>query len=122
MSRKLFAVIFLLYGAFLQPTMAACYWRNGTEQINSVYSAQVNDTSDPLSTICCAAWDTLLPNGLCRNKAEGAIWRETCTKINWEEGGCQELCSTEVRLPQRLCRPLKLTMIRMVRKEAKTLL
>ena len=98
MSRINFCFIFLLRLASLQPAMSACYWRNGTQVRESVYSPQINDTSDPLSNICCAGWDNLLPNGLCENKAEKVIWRESCTKSNWDEGGCQELCSNEVQL------------------------
>jgi hypothetical protein len=95
MLRK--TIIILLHSCFLQHAMAACFWRNGTENTQVAYAPRVDNSSDPLSTVCCAAWDTLLPNGLCQNKDDGSIFRETCTKSNWEEGGCQELCSTEVQ-------------------------
>lgn len=116
-SRYIVAVLLLQHHTFLQEAMAACYWRNGTENTHPAYAPRINDTSNPLSTICCASWDNLLPNGLCQNKDSSTIYRETCTKSSWEGGGCQELCSAEVHKARRLYRPLKLTWKRALRKE-----
>ncbi|OAL57498.1 hypothetical protein IQ07DRAFT_582657 [Pyrenochaeta sp. DS3sAY3a] len=77
----------------LQHTLAACYFRNGTAT-TADFSPCSLDASNPMSNVCCARWDTCLPNGLCQS-FDDVIWRETCTKQNWDEGGCQELCSNE---------------------------
>jgi len=74
----------------------SCFWPDGSERDSSTkgnYRPCSNDTSDPLSHICCAVWDTCLPNGLCYN---GVYWRESCTLKNWEAGGCQDLCTSAV--------------------------
>lgn len=75
---------------------SACYWRNGTQNPSPDYEPCSTDLSNPLHTVCCAKWDTCLPNGLCQSGFDQDFWRETCTKKNWDEGGCQELCSNEV--------------------------
>ncbi|KAI2480643.1 hypothetical protein Ptr902_07668 [Pyrenophora tritici-repentis] len=80
---------------FLQCAASGCFWRNGTENPNNNYVPCSIDPSNPLSTICCASWDECLPNGLCRNTVDTNFWRESCTKQDWTEGGCQEICSTE---------------------------
>lgn len=90
----------ILCAELVLPVTGACYFRNGTAT-TSDFSPCSADTKDPMHTVCCASWDTCLPNGLCqsnRDKGAKTIWRETCTKRNWDEGGCQELCSTEVCL------------------------
>ncbi|KAH7355731.1 hypothetical protein BKA66DRAFT_516005 [Pyrenochaeta sp. MPI-SDFR-AT-0127] len=90
----LFISLFILIGVdFARSATAPCYYRNGT-QTTSDYSPCSSDVSDPMSTVCCATWDTCLPNGLCQS-FDKVIWRESCTKQNWNEGGCQELCSNE---------------------------
>ncbi|KAL1795495.1 hypothetical protein ACET3X_005719 [Alternaria dauci] len=86
-------------------TLAAadnCYWRNGGLQTVAKYQPCSNDTSDPLSHICCKIGegeDTCLPNGICQAVAPtdthyGLYFRETCTLQNWEAGGCLNLCSS----------------------------
>ncbi|RYN37837.1 hypothetical protein AA0113_g10999 [Alternaria arborescens] len=79
-----------------------CYWRNGGLQTVAKYQPCSNDTSDPLSHICCKIGegeDTCLPNGICQAFAPteeylGLYFRESCTLQNWEAGGCQDLCSS----------------------------
>jgi hypothetical protein len=83
----------------------SCYWRNGGLQTIAKYRPCSNDTSEPLSRVCCKIGegeDTCLPNGICQavapvpNEAYGIYFRETCTLRDWEAGGCQDLCSTGV--------------------------
>ncbi|KAF2272733.1 uncharacterized protein EI97DRAFT_436667 [Westerdykella ornata] len=90
MLRHLFFALTLVYSV-----ESACYWRNGTQDPSPDYEPCSSDLSNPLHTVCCAKWDTCLPNGLCQSNRDQDIWRETCTKKNWDEGGCQELCSNE---------------------------
>ncbi|KAF1846142.1 uncharacterized protein K460DRAFT_417283 [Cucurbitaria berberidis CBS 394.84] len=93
MFRVSFPVTILLAFVIFQEVKAACYFRNGTAT-TADFSPCSNDTSNALSTVCCATWDTCLPNGLCQSY-DKVIWRESCTKKNWDEGGCQEMCSNE---------------------------
>jgi hypothetical protein len=96
MSHLSFWRLFLWFAGFLRMVEGACYYRNGTQQ-SSDFSPCSSNASDPLHTVCCASWDTCLPIGLCQaNKGDYSIWREGCSKQNWDEGGCQELCSNEV--------------------------
>ncbi|CAO2649748.1 Nn.00g010400.m01.CDS01 [Neocucurbitaria sp. VM-36] len=87
------SLVIIIAFAFVREARAACYFRNGTET-TSDYSPCSGDASNPMSTVCCATWDTCLPNGLCQS-FDKVIWRESCTKQNWDEGGCQEICSNE---------------------------
>jgi hypothetical protein len=97
-------VVLCLAFSTLASAQAACYWRNGGEQTVAKYWPCSNDTSDPLSHVCCKIGegeDTCLPNGICEayaptNETKGLWFRESCTLQNWEAGGCQDLCSSGV--------------------------
>jgi hypothetical protein len=96
------SIAFLLFAtsALVQTATATCYFRNGTEQTTPGYAPCSNNSTNPLSNVCCASWDTCLPNGLCQNTNNKNIYRESCAKSNWDEGGCQDLCSNEVGIWQ----------------------
>ncbi|KAH8723736.1 hypothetical protein GQ44DRAFT_297559 [Phaeosphaeriaceae sp. PMI808] len=87
-------VLLLLFLYLFQPSAGTCYFRNRTEQ-SSDYSPCSSNSSDPLHSVCCARWDTCLPIGLCQSQIDKKLYREGCIKQNWDEGGCQELCSKE---------------------------
>jgi hypothetical protein len=97
MLRLEFCSLVFLAAASIRPAQGACFFRNGT-QTTSDYAPCSLDPTAALSTVCCASWDTCLPNGLCQSSIDKLFWRETCTKQNWDDGGCQELCSKDVRL------------------------
>jgi hypothetical protein len=101
MSRQA-GVSVLALNLLMRMATATCYFPNGAEQPDPAYAPCSNDTTNPLSTICCASWDTCLPNGLCQNNAMQKTFRESCTKSNWADGGCQELCSKEVCIEHQL--------------------
>ncbi|KAF2248795.1 hypothetical protein BU26DRAFT_519004 [Trematosphaeria pertusa] len=82
-----------------------CYAPNGSIETNTEYQPCSNDTSDPLSTICCA-WnrangpDICVPNGLCqRGPKEGETEQDAeytkpqCTEQNWDDPGCLNVCN-----------------------------
>ncbi|KAF2864942.1 hypothetical protein BDV95DRAFT_613096 [Massariosphaeria phaeospora] len=89
----------ILLSSLLASCRADCYWRNGTKNPSSSYKPCSRDSSDPLSKICCADWDSCLPNGICKGvsneESKDVYWRESCTESDWGAGGCQELCSNE---------------------------
>lgn len=94
-------VLSLLFIANLSCCVTAtCYKPNGTAAADAYKPCRV-DPSDRLSSVCCRDTDQCLENGLCLNPDTKQIWRESCTKKNWSEGGCQELCSTGVGLTLR---------------------
>jgi hypothetical protein len=96
---------------------ATCYWPPGNETYDrDLYEHQPcsNDTTSPLSTICCAlnrtnisggdklngrTNDECLPNGICRNRVldhgtmQISYWRETCTSKDWKTGLCLDVCA-----------------------------
>jgi hypothetical protein len=85
------SLILLLFA--LEVAADDCYWRNGGRQLDLNYQQCRS------STTCCAVRDDCLDNGLCRLKANHSFyWRESCTQSDWDAGGCQDICSTNVRL------------------------
>ena len=100
-------------------TLCMCYVSNGSAVLNwgpnSVYQPCSNDSSNPLSTICCAinrsnpsggnvangfTQDICLPSGLCKNilvDANGdtvyAYWRDYCTVIDYTSSKCLDVCT-----------------------------
>jgi hypothetical protein len=96
MWRRSIASLLLPTYALVQTATGTCYFRNGTAQPDPAYAACSNQSANALSTVCCASWDTCLPNGLCQSSLNQLVYRESCTIRNWDDGGCQELCSNEV--------------------------
>jgi hypothetical protein len=86
----------LLAAIILREAAAACYYRNGTLEAKAGFRPCATDPQDPMSKICCATWDTCHRNGLCQSQSNNRYYRESCTLSNWESGGCQDLCSTDV--------------------------
>jgi len=82
----------LLFSFLALAYAQSCFWPNGDSQDDTRYRPCSNDTSKPLSHICCAEWHECLPNGLCLSDS-GAYRRVSCTLSNWEGGGCQDLCT-----------------------------
>ena len=96
-----------------------CYVSNGSAVLNwgsnSVYQPCSKDSSNPLSTICCAinrdnpsggniangfTQDICLPSGLCQNilvDANGdtvyAYWRDYCTVNDYTSSKCLDVCT-----------------------------
>jgi hypothetical protein len=99
---------------------ATCYHPNGTETTDNYHSPCSNDTSNPLSSICCAnkrpnpsgglatmgdTSDTCLPNGICMNQKKlnendrgtnNGYFREECTSKDWQSGNCPNFCLNNV--------------------------
>ncbi|KAF2819007.1 hypothetical protein CC86DRAFT_388436 [Ophiobolus disseminans] len=90
---------------------AGCYHPNGTQTRDAYHAPCSKDTSNPLSTICCAierpapfGWsrdstpsnDRCLDNGICMWMNNGtdytSYWREECTFTDWKSGKCLNLC------------------------------
>jgi len=96
-----------------------CYVSNGSAVLNwgsnSIYQPCSRDSSNPLSTICCAinrsnppggniangfTQDICLPSGLCQNilvDANGdtvyAYWRDYCTVNDYTSSKCLDVCT-----------------------------
>ncbi|KAF2650986.1 hypothetical protein K491DRAFT_682541 [Lophiostoma macrostomum CBS 122681] len=99
--------------------VSTCYWPTGNETYGrdlTEHQPCSNDTTSPLSTICCAlnrtnpsggdvidgrTNDECLPNGVCRNRVldhgtmEISYWRETCTSKDWKTGLCLDVCADD---------------------------
>lgn len=116
--RPSFPIIFLL--SFLVSQVSCmCYAANGSAVWNwgpeSIYQPCSNDSSNPLSTICCATnranppggsisdgftADICLPSGLCQNiltDEDGTVlyayWRDYCTISQWTKDKCLKVCT-----------------------------
>ncbi|KAF2451618.1 hypothetical protein P171DRAFT_478655 [Karstenula rhodostoma CBS 690.94] len=86
---------------------AGCYFPDGTLDKNVEYQPCSEDSSNPLSSICCATnrkdgADICAPNGLCqvgRKKgsppAQAAWTKPSCTNQDWSEDGCLHVCGTD---------------------------
>jgi hypothetical protein len=114
-----------LYVAYLSQHLvkasADCYQPNGARLEDSYYQPCSNDSSKPLSSICCAtgrsnpdAWfistggltsDVCLSNGICMNRAREnetearlrvIYYREGCTTRDWKSGKCLDVCVDNV--------------------------
>lgn len=110
----------VVFSSFLvSRVQCMCYAQNGSAVFNwgprSIYQPCSNDTSNPLSTICCATnrsnppggsiddgftADICLPSGLCQNiltDSDGSTvysyWRDYCTDSEWREGKCLSVCT-----------------------------
>ncbi|KAH7088116.1 hypothetical protein FB567DRAFT_331613 [Paraphoma chrysanthemicola] len=98
---------------------ADCLHPNGTQTMDLYHAPCSNDTSNPLSTICCAiarplppgsytpgfVSDTCLDSGICQNIRKTSetgtdlavsYWREECTEKDWRSGKCLTLCVDSV--------------------------
>ncbi|OCL12977.1 hypothetical protein AOQ84DRAFT_226595 [Glonium stellatum] len=109
-----------LTAALLLPFASCmCYVSNGSAVLNwgpdSVYQPCSDDSSNPLSTICCAinrpnpsggnitngfTQDTCLPSGLCENISTDkngnivyAYWRDYCTVSDYTSSKCLDVCT-----------------------------
>lgn len=100
-------VLLLLTFSALSHAQSGCFWPNGTENPSESYRPCSNDINNPLHAICCASWDTCLPNGICRggidDDGNSTWWRETCIFDDWTNGGCMDICAQDVRLPGTVC-------------------
>ncbi|OAL26438.1 hypothetical protein AYO20_10106 [Fonsecaea nubica] len=73
-----------------------CYTPAG-EDTNGPYSTPQNSTYQPCNptdgtvSMCCASWDTCMPNGLCWNEAYHIWWRESCTDPDFTDPNCVKL-------------------------------
>jgi len=102
-----------------QNAAGMCYNPNGTAvygwDAGSIYQPCSNDTTSPLSSVCCAlnranpsggsindgfTADVCLPSGLCQNiltDENGSVmtsfWRDYCTSAEWEDGKCLGVCT-----------------------------
>ncbi|CAN9480881.1 unnamed protein product [Alternaria alternata] len=102
-----------------QNAAGMCYNLNGTAvygwDAGSIYQPCSNDTTSPLSSVCCAlnranpsggsindgfTADVCLPSGLCQNiltDENGSVvtsfWRDYCTSAEWEDGKCLSVCT-----------------------------
>ncbi|KAF2471166.1 uncharacterized protein BDR25DRAFT_367896 [Lindgomyces ingoldianus] len=118
-------IIFLSFSILVQlSTLFAyvscmCYISNGSAvfnwDANSVYQPCSNDSSNVLSTICCATnrnnpsggniangftADICLPSGLCQNILTDsggnkiyAYWRDYCTESDYKSSKCLDACT-----------------------------
>ncbi|KAH7077578.1 hypothetical protein BKA63DRAFT_508528 [Paraphoma chrysanthemicola] len=98
---------------------ADCLHPNGTQTMDLYHAPCSNDTSNPLSTICCAiarplppgsytpgfVSDSCLDSGICQNIRRTSetgtdlavsYWREECTEKDWQSGKCLTLCVDSV--------------------------
>ncbi|KAL5428541.1 hypothetical protein PMIN04_000687 [Paraphaeosphaeria minitans] len=86
---------------------AGCYFPDGSLDKNVEYQPCSEDSSSPLSTICCATnrkdgADICAPNGLCQvgtkkgsPPADAAWTKPSCTNQDWSEDGCLHVCGTD---------------------------
>ena len=94
----------LLASFLLLPSLAlsakTCYTPGG-EDINGPFSTPTNSTYRPCNptdgtvSVCCATWDTCMPNGLCWNNAYHIWWRESCTDPHFTDPNCVKLFVSE---------------------------
>lgn len=115
----LFPALSLTLASLFPIVSCMCYSSNGSAVLNwgpdSVYQPCSNDSSNPLSTICCAinrsnpsggniangfTQDICLPSGLCQNilvDANGdtvyAYWRDFCTVNDYKSSKCLDVCT-----------------------------
>jgi hypothetical protein len=113
---------YLLFTIIYLPVLAlcGCFHHNGTQTTDLYHAPCSNDTSNPLSSICCAierskpadtnvdfddgigTADECLVNGICMNRWRVAgkrtisFWREECTERDWERGLCLDVCTDGV--------------------------
>ncbi|KAL5387173.1 hypothetical protein DPSP01_003784 [Paraphaeosphaeria sporulosa] len=92
---------------FARNVRAGCYFPDGTLDKNVEYQPCSEDSSNPLSTICCATnrkdgADICAPNGLCQvgtkkgsPPADAAWTKPSCTNQDWSEDGCLHVCGTD---------------------------
>jgi hypothetical protein len=111
----------------LDPRMveARCFHPNGTQTTDLYHAPCSNDSSNPLSTICCAVEranpaqglstdgftrDICLDNGICQNSWRAnrndpqvtiSYYREECTVQDWRSGKCLNVCVGEVRIVKK---------------------
>lgn len=109
----------LTFASLFPIASCMCYVSNGSAVLNwgsdSVYQPCSRDSSNPLSTICCAinrsnppggniangfTQDICLPSGLCQNilvNADGdtvyAYWRDYCTVNDYTSSKCLDVCT-----------------------------
>lgn len=82
-----FSLMFVAWTVLFHTATAACYNPDRSLDPDSRYSANGS------TSMCCASYDTSLPNGLCHNTGDGTYTRGTCSTATWDEGHCQTLCT-----------------------------
>ncbi|KAF1998256.1 hypothetical protein P154DRAFT_260220 [Amniculicola lignicola CBS 123094] len=104
-------LLFIIILVLLDLSVSDCFFPNGDQA--SDHEPCNTNSSLPLSTICCNAFDTCRENGLCmfqdtfNGKERYNFYRGSCTEQDWNSGKCLNICTSDgdapASIPLRQC-------------------